>query len=166
MMTALLSFYISLYFFHCLPDIFPFPFFFFSLLIVFRSSISLPPPSPSSYISVWCAVTAGTWGPITALTQQEPLFCLSPCFMGSNDRCTLDRRQKWMIAREIKAAKDNMLAKALSLSPSLCISLPHTNLLWLSLDTWGTLFSKWTQKFKAIHRFLCFMIGLYSVKDW
>lgn len=140
MMTALPVF-LCLPLFLSLPAwhfFFLFPFFLFSLLIVFCAFPPLPPSSSPAYISWTVRWQRRLEESSQPLTQQEPPFCLSPCFMGSYDSCTLDRRRKRIIAREIKAGKDNthIYAHIHFVFPSFPRPTPS---LWLSLVSYFTL---------------------------
>lgn len=105
----------------------------FSFLCSLSSSASslpslpptFPPSSSPAYIShAVCSDSGDLRTHHSPHSTGTPPFCLSPCFVGSHDSCTLDRGR--IIAREIKAEDDNAhAAHTHSRSPSLCVSLPH-----------------------------------------
>lgn len=138
MMTALPVF-LCLPLFLSLPawHFFLLPFFLFSLLIVFCAFPPLPPSSSPAYISWTVRWQRRLEESSQPLIQQNPPPYLSPCFMGSYDSCTLDRRRKRIIAREIKAGKDNTHIH----SHALCLSILSVPIHAFSLTlTWQLLY--------------------------
>ena len=75
-----------------------------------------------------------------------PSLCLSPCFSGNHDSCTLDRRQKWKTARGIKAEN---IADTCTFLYSIFLHLFLTQAFssHSHMRTWGSVLSQQANKF-------------------
>lgn len=139
------SFSVSLTFSHCLTDICSLPLLFHLL----SSVLSLPPLVVYCLHKLCCVELQCRLEDSSVLTQQGPPFCQSPCFMGSDDSCTLDPRQKWIIDQSRK--KINTFSFSFYLISCLWLLTSHI---------WVTLLLKRAHQFKAISCFFnvcCFI---------